>query len=318
MSDKVRAVREARLVASLTCGASWDRMQRGFGGNHMQHQGQRGWAALVGLMASCSVGLAAAPAAARVTSNFVLEPPSASEPTDGEMEFGFWRNWGVILSRQAHAERAVKLTDAALIVGGKDILGGSRTADLKAGDVLVGSEAKPGVYCKPAQHGEVCLEDADGDGRFERARMALCDYAGGLKYDLIAWTDTGRLCPFRFLSEDVILASPLGFVRFDPAQGPSVWANLTMNKTGGGKGDKPLTFLLKWELGEKGSPEGQVPGDIWVTNYALPADGIGKIDLHGMVVEFQGYTPDHKLRYRVLTPMPSVRLQAWAPLRRGY
>jgi hypothetical protein len=284
----------------------------------MQHQRRRGWAAFAGLVASCAIGLAAAPAAARVTSNFVLDPPSASEPSEGELEFGFWKNWGVILSRPAHAERAVKLTDAAFIVGGKDIIGVSHTADLKAGDVLIGSEAKPGVYCKPAPRGAVCLEDADGDGRFERARMALCDYGGGMKYDVIAWTATGHLCPFRFLGEDVTLATPLGYVRFDPAQGPSVAANLTMNKTGGGKGDKPLTFLLKWELGDESSPAGLMPGDIWVANYSIPPDGVGKIDLHGMVVEFQGYTAEHKLRYRVLTPMPSVRLQAWAPLKRGY
>lgn len=284
----------------------------------MHHPGRRAGAALASLAAGCTIALAAAPAAARVTTNFVLDPPSASEPMEGEVEFGFFKVSAVILSRQAHAERAVKLTDSAFVDGGRDMIGFSHTADLKAGDVLTGSDARPGLYCRPAPRGAVCLEDADGDGRFERTRMALCDVAGGAKYDVIAWTVTGRVCPFGFMNDGVTLAAPLAYARMDPAQGPSAWANLTMNEPSGGKG-KPLTFSLTWGLGEKDGRGNQIPGDIWIETYAVAADGVGKIDLHGMVVEFQGYTPDHKkLRYRVLTPMPSVRLQAWAPLRRGY
>jgi hypothetical protein len=278
----------------------------------------RGWSALAGLVAGGAISLAAAPAVARVTSNFVLDPPSDSEATEGEVAFGIWKASSVILSRPAHAERTAKLNDAASIDAGRDMMGIALTASLKVGDVLTGSEAQPGLYCIPVPRGAVCLEDADGDGRFERARMAQCDFGGGLKYDVIAWNVNGHLCAFRFVGQDENLATPLGYVRMDPAQGPSVWANLTINKPGGGKGNKPLTFELSWELGEKGGLGKQMSGDPWYASYALPPNGVGKIDLHGMVVEFRGFAASGKLRYRVLTPMPSLTLHAWGLLARGY
>lgn len=162
------------------------------------------------------------------------------------------------------------------------------------GDVLQGWPGKPGVYCAPARESPLyitaaCLQDADGDGRFEASLTAeftdqrVETYNVGHKGGIVAVVH----------GEPTPLAALIAYRKADPAAGPGARVKVMWTVVGTPGPSDPVTlsfYLLVDDLTRASFAVGEGG------RFTLPGRS-GDIDLHGLKIHVLGIDPDGSIRF---------------------
>ena len=223
------------------------------------------------------------------------------------------RSGGTLLELKARPLLAVKLS-AALAPEAAELIGAKPDAPFDTARTLYGWPERPGLYCDLLRNrglglSTACLEDRDGDGKFDHGRRY--DFNSGLG-DLLGVTPSGKIIGVRTTArkpEPVALAQPLAYTK---AEAPA---------------DVTGRLALKWrKVKEGGEPSAQ----LWITtpdNYTgtegiseqvaqfplskVPVEG----ELYGVRLRVLGFDEKGAMRYQLL----EVRDGSTVPLMfRGY
>jgi hypothetical protein len=194
-------------------------------------------------------------------------------------------------------ERAARL-EGAVNVNAVNAVGSKLKYAFPAGQVLMGSANRPGVYCAPVKNGLIfatapCLTDADNDGRFEGAISAT--FTSGRAQDL-AISAKGSLYGVDFASP-APLAAPAAYQTVDYLQGAPAKARLMWRASWDRKDPaKPpvVSFWLDASDAETGTQA--ITPAVNVTLGGGPAEA----DVYGVRVQLQEVDRKAGLSYRIV------------------
>lgn len=164
---------------------------------------------------------------------------------------------------------------------------------IAAGDILQGWPGMPGVYCAPARESPLyvtaaCLQDADGDGRFEASVSASFTDQSAEAYNI------GHKGGLVALTRDTTtpLATPLPYRKANPVAGPAARVKLDWVLAKPTGAEEPPTVILSLDASVTRASYAFSLGE----RFPLPG-GTGDINFHGLLIHVSGIDPDGSIRY---------------------
>jgi len=202
-----------------------------------------------------------------------------------------------ILTLIGRASRAVQLQDD---ISPEDSASAEVNSayPLKAGQILLGSEERPGTFCAPiSPHGlgetGPCLFDEDGDGKFEKISLASFDSRGG---EIILITIKSKMMPAQ-LKRYRPLGVPVAYVPASYERSQSAVVRLAWESNyKPTKPDSPVKVIFWLDGSAKFTATGVSSQPVQVTFTGKPVE----LKVEGVSIRLQGIGPDGSIRCEVL------------------